>query len=78
MTCPACLKAKTDPHCADVRRNCAGCGIRELARLPKARRDAIYDAIEAQDGIPARQELVRCVREEHARIQALKGSQCRT
>ena len=73
MTCPACIRAKTDPHCADVRRGCEGCGIREIARMPKEKRQAFFDAYEKKEGEKARRELSQTVREEFARIQALKG-----
>lgn len=78
MTCPACLKAQTNPHSGDTRKGCAGCDIRRLATMPKEMRQARYDAIEAEFGQDARREIVRCVREEYARIQNLKGLKCPT
>lgn len=75
MTCPDCLKASASVLWGGYRKDCLQCEIRSLAQAPRHIREAKYSQIERSGGRAAVVEVMRSVKEEHARIQARKGGQ---
>ncbi|WP_046111806.1 hypothetical protein [Aquincola tertiaricarbonis] len=70
--CHDCTKAAATWHWGGTRLGCRGCEIRDLATMPKKRRDEALDAAAVQD-LEAARALRREVRAEFDRIQALKA-----
>ncbi|MFN6993723.1 MAG: hypothetical protein ACK4PH_05925 [Aquincola tertiaricarbonis] len=69
--CPDCTKAAEIWHWGGTRVGCRSCEIRDLATMPKKRRDEALEAAAAKD-LEAARALRREVRAEFDRIQALK------
>lgn len=70
--CHSCLTARQVPAQADYRSGCLGCQIRHLAHLDGEERQKMLDRIQFVHGNAARNEAVQLLREEMARIKALR------
>ena len=73
MNCPDCTRAATDWTWGG-QSNCPDCDIRAIAKAPRHIRELRYDQIRRALGEADAQTLIARVREEHARIKALKGN----
>lgn len=76
MTCPDCTRAATTWNWHGYRNGCPDCQIRAIAQAPRHLREIRYDQIRRSLGETDAQALIARVKEEHARIKALKGPQC--
>ena len=76
VTCPDCTRAASTWNWHGYRVACADCQIRAIAQAPRHLREIRYDQIRRSLGEADAQTLIARVREEHARIKALKGPQC--
>ena len=74
MTCTDCARAATTWNWHGYRADCADCQIRAIAQAPRHLREIRYDQIRRSLGEADAQALINRVREEHARIKALKGN----
>jgi hypothetical protein len=68
MTCPACERAKVNPHCGLYVNGCHGCDVRAVALAPKALRQHKYDQLPASE----RPAFIAEVAAEHQRWQELR------
>ena len=88
MNCPDCTRAASTWNWHGYRVACPDCVIRAfasgpfeqwqtaIAQAPRNLREIRYDQIRRSLGEADAQTLIARVREEHARIKALKGPQC--
>ena len=76
MTCTDCAHAARTWNWHGYRADCADCQVRAIAQAPRHLRELRYDQIRRSLGEADAQALIALVREEHARIKALKGPQC--
>jgi len=75
MNCTDCQRATTTWNWHGYRNACPDCQIRAIAQSPRHLRELRYDQIRRSLGEADAQALITRVREEHARIKALKGPQ---
>jgi predicted nucleic acid-binding Zn-ribbon protein len=75
MTCPNCLKALQLVVHEEFTDRCVPCGIRRMAYMDGDERQRMLDAIQHVHGPDTRAEATRMVREECARIRALREAQ---
>jgi len=75
MTCQDCDRASRTWNWHGYRADCADCQVRAIAQAPRHLRELRYDQIRRSLGEADAQALIARVREEHARIKALKGPQ---
>lgn len=73
MTCPDCTHAATTVNWHGYRTTCADCQIRAIAQAPRNLREIRYDQLRRELGHEAAAVVIARVRDEHARIQLLKG-----
>lgn len=73
-SCQDCAIAQTTANWHGFNANCPDCDIRDIASSPPNIRQAHFERLEVKCGAPAAQEVRRRVREEIARILALKGA----
>ena len=71
-TCPHCLRARQLVVHQVYEEACLGCGVRRLAYQPQEQRERFLDTLQFLYGPAARREVVQLVREERARLEALK------
>jgi hypothetical protein len=71
MTCLECLHARQLVVYEKYEDDCIGCGIRKLAYMRREERQVKLQELEFACGRDARDEAVRMLREEMARIKAL-------
>lgn len=77
--CLPCARAVHDPLTRDYRRDCPGCGVRELAHMPAAERDKQLLNLQHLCGPGAVKRVREDVRVEMARIKAIReGAKERT
>lgn len=70
--CPSCLRAQQIPAHRDYRKDCAGCGIRQLAHMPQEQRERQLDLLCHLCGPQARARVRQELRVEMARIRKLQ------
>jgi hypothetical protein len=75
MTCRDCEIAQRTANWHGFNANCPDCDIRDIASSPANIRQARFNQVEVECGTPAAQEVRRRVRQEIARILALKVKQ---
>ena len=76
MTCTDCTQAARTWNWHGYRNACPDCQIRAIAQAPRHLRELRYDQIRRSLGEADAQALIARVKEEQARIRALKGPQC--
>jgi len=76
MTCTDCQRAASIWNWHGYRADCADCQVRAIAQSPRHLRELRYDQIRRSLGESKALALIDRVREEHARIKALKGNAC--
>lgn len=74
MTCPDCTKAAATWNWHGYRNGCPDCQIRAIAQAPRNLREIRYDQLRRELGAEKAAIVINRVREEHARIKALKGN----
>lgn len=74
MTCTDCARAATTWNWHGYRNGCPDCQIRRIAQAPKNLREIRYDQLRKELGQEKAAAVINRVREEHARIRALKGN----
>lgn len=73
MTCPSCLRALQIPLHKEFRKDCPGCGIRQLALMGAEERERMLDKLVHLCGPGARDRVRQELRVEMARIKRLRG-----
>lgn len=73
MTCPDCTQAARTWNWHGYRGDCPDCQIRAIAQAPRHLRELRYDQLRRELGQEKAAAVITRVREEHARIKALKG-----
>lgn len=74
MNCPDCTRAASTWNWHGYRADCADCQIRAIAKAPRHIREIRYDQLKNKLGQAEAAAVINRVREEHARIRALKGN----
>jgi hypothetical protein len=72
VNCPQCLKSQ---QIADHRcyvEGCMGCVVRKIAHMEPMERQRYLDRLQHLCGFDQRREVVKMVREEHARMAKLR------
>jgi hypothetical protein len=72
MNCTECVRARQLVVHEKYEEDCVGCAVRMLAYMTKERRQMWLDDLEHKAGRIARDEVTKMLREECARIAALK------
>lgn len=73
MTCPSCTRAQQIAAHRDYRKDCPGCGVRQLAHMGADERERMLDKLCHLCGPGARARVRQEVRVEMARIKKLKS-----
>lgn len=74
MNCTDCTRAASTWNWHGYRNGCADCQVRSIAQSPRHLRDMRYDQLRRELGQEKAAAVITRVREEHARMKALKGN----
>jgi DNA-binding cell septation regulator SpoVG len=75
MNCQACEKAAKSWTCGDMRPDCEGCRVREIAKSPRRMREQAYTDALNKEGEEAKERLRLAVLAEYRRIDELRSRQ---